>query len=289
MEKYKIRDSFEEYLSKKEYITSSDLSKLAKSPAHFIHSKSDDDAEETQAQKIGTAIHCLVLEPSEFKKRYCTFDREKVLPFPDKDYKTVANRVARDSFYNIVKAQGMICLDTKEWDQVLGMADSVTQNPTFMQLIQGSVTEESHYMECDEFGIKIRLRPDSFNHTSHFLISLKSTKDASPDGFARECVKYHYPEKEAFYNDYMGKFYDKPLLGHCIIAIENVAPYHHAIYNLTDDFLETGRYLYRTYLDRLKSAKDKNKFQGYDFFAEPGSFGIINLQLPNWAKKELVL
>lgn len=289
MEKYKVKDDFSTYLSKKDFVSSSDLTHLAKSPKHYFDNLQKEDEEETKAQYLGTAIHLLILEPSKFHSQYITFDREKVLPFPDKDYKTKANREARDLFYLQSANQGLKVLDGDEYEKIIGMGSSLTENETFMALLQGCETETSHYLEDIELGLNIRLRPDAYNPIRHNMISLKSTKNGSPDGYSKECVNYGLHYKEAFYSYYMAMFYGKPLASHSIAVVENFEPYNCAIYDLSEEFLEVGRHYFKTYLHRLVTAREKGIYEGYSFFAEEGNQGIITLELPAYVKRNLVI
>lgn len=288
-EKYKAQDSFEEYLAHPGF-QSSDLTLLAKSPKHYWDYKNNpvEDAEETKAQFLGSAIHKLILEPATFYKCYSFFDRDSVLPHPEKDYRTPANAKARDDFYAEAAERGMKLLSPEEWEQVVGMSKSVTDNPTFMTMIQGNVTEESHYFHSDELGMDVKIRPDSLNHVRFDAISLKSTVDASPEGFAKQIVKYGYHYKEALYFDLLSEFYGKPLNSLVFVAIESKAPYYHGIYNISEDVLERGRYEYKAYIQRLKNAIESNSWKGYEMYAD-NSFGIVNINLPKWVNTEIII
>lgn len=296
MEKVKVKDSFEEYLAKKK-LQSSSVKYLKLSAKHYIDKDLVDPnlteeeiqakEKETKAQLMGSALHCLVLQPTMFNSEYTYLNRMQELPNPEKDYRNPENKAARDLFYATCKSEGIKVLEEKEYNNVVGMAESLTKNKVFMQLIQGLEVETSHYLYDENLGEEIQLRPDAFSPEKMFLVSLKSTKDASPKGFGRDCENLCYIEKEAFYRKYLEMFYGQPLSGHCIVAVENKFPYYNVIYNIPTPVQELGEHLLETYLSRLKTAKESETYQGYEIYSEPDSFGIVNLEIPAYAFKTL--
>lgn len=286
VEKIKVHDSFEEYLNHP-YIQSSNVVEAEKSPLHYWHSVNTPKVkEETEAQRIGTALHCLVLERENFVKQYTFLDRAN-LPFPDKDYRTIQNKTYRENFLLEAAKKGLKVLDENEWELINGMANSILANEDAVALLKGGEVEMSHYMYDEEYDLHVKIRPDIYNPDKHLIVSLKTSKDGSPEGFARECVKHAYDVKEAFYARYMGLFYDRPLVAHAMIVVENKAPYYVGIYDLDTDFMEVGDYKLNTYLNRIKISQDEGKYKGYEFFSEPDANGIISLKLPKYAIKDL--
>ena len=61
----------EEYLAW-EAVGASDLSNMIRSPAYCRYKQQNpDEDKQTPAKRLGSAIHCILLEPDEWGKRYC--------------------------------------------------------------------------------------------------------------------------------------------------------------------------------------------------------------------------
>lgn len=114
------------------------------------------------------------------------------------------------------------------------------------------------------------------NVTSAALVDLKSTKDASPEGFAREVFRYEYHVQAAWYADGFeaATGIRKPFV---IVAVEAAAPHVVQVYRVPDELLAIGRERYRDLLARLNVCRRENRWPGY---AETE----LSLTLPRWAQ-----
>ena len=72
-----VKDTFEEYLTKKDYIAASDIKNFLKSPAKYYYEKYQkvDDKEPQRHFSIGSALHEIILEPHLFKTNYIVFPK----------------------------------------------------------------------------------------------------------------------------------------------------------------------------------------------------------------------
>ena len=106
------------------------------------------------------------------------------------------------------------------------------------------------------------------------LMDLKSTRDASPDAFAKEILRMKYHAQLAFYYDGMLKNdykFDEQMVQ--IVAGEKAPPYSAGCYTLDQSWLDLGRTVYENALAILAAKTGPN-------------YGIHRLELPEWAEKE---
>lgn len=240
-------------------ISKSDLDLIHRSPAHYKAARHED----TPALKLGTAIHTLVLEPARFVAEY---------DFIEGDRRTKA---VKDAIKD-AEAAGKIILTKDEFDAVSGMHDSVFKNRIAATLIDGATIEHSVFSEID--GVRVKCRPDGWSLEKGVLFDLKSTEDASPEGFARTVAKYRYHVQDAFYRHVVASATggDADDLSFIFVAIEKKPPFAVALYQLDELAALQGWVDAREDLRRYKGAKDTGKWSGY-------SPRIETLSLPRWA------
>ena len=99
-------------------LSSSDLKLLARSPLHYKTAKAI-PPKETDAMRLGTAVHCAVLEPDRFEKEYAAAP-EAI------DRRTKAGK----AHWAELEATGKVVLSGEDAQMVRGMADSVRRHPT---------------------------------------------------------------------------------------------------------------------------------------------------------------
>jgi len=280
-----IKDSFEDYLGAKDHVSATDITNFIKSQKHYVaYVNKEIVMEETPSQKLGSAVHCAILEADEFEKRY-TFFEKAMLPFPDSTMAKNENKKWHEKF--LLESVGKVVLNSDEYAKVKGMQDSVLGNPIAVQLLRGCDVETSIYgeYEFEDKTIKVRLRPDAINLKQNYFVSLKTTQDASPDGFGRECYSYNYHVKEAFYLKSLIKLLpdsQKPLTGY-FIAVENKAPFVCQVYDMNEEraygdvsqFLQTGKLTLDSCFRSYNELKSTGIAKGYNTETENGIMPIL--------------
>jgi hypothetical protein len=290
MSKILVNDSFEDYLGAKEYLSSSDISQLLQSQKHFQAYKNGDvKFEETASQKLGTAVHLAILEPHKFEDQYCYYDKS-MLPYPDSTMVKKENKQWYEDFCK--EKSDKIILTKDEYDKVIAMQQSVYSNSFAKDLLVDCLIEHSSYGVVNHDGqdIPVRVRPDAISIKGNYFISLKTTIDASKDGFANECAKYNYHAKESFYMTCLRSLLDenhKPLTGY-FIAVENKAPYlcqvfdmnEERVYSEVSEFFQVGKHLVDIAFSRFLDLKETGKAKGYEL---ESNSEIVPLVLPRYA------
>lgn len=240
-------------------ISKSDLDLIHKSPAHYKAARHED----TPALRFGTAIHTLVLEPDRFGSEYAVINGDRRLKATKEAIKEA-------------EAAGKTVLTQDEFDALIGMDLAVLKNPICKELLRGSLKEHSVFAKLD--GVHVKCRPDGWNVGKGVLFDLKSTEDASPEGFARTVAKYRYHVQDAFYRHVVASATncDANDLSFIFIAVEKKPPFAVALYQLDELAALQGWVDAREDLRRYKAAKDTGKWGGY-------SPRIETLSLPRWA------
>lgn len=296
LSKNQKNDSFEVYLGAKDYHSSSDFRNIMISPRHYQYEKERIDEKESEALMLGSATHCLVLEPSEFSKRYQMFDRA-LLPFPDKDYKTKANREARDFYVKDAKEKGIVIIQEPQFEMIKQMSESVKSNRAAMKIFENTITEQSFYLDNyvfdDEFSFKAKVRPDAISNDGTYYVSLKTCMDASPKAFTRQIFSLDYHISETYYMKVLRKCTENKIKRGYIVAIEKKAPYLCSVFDTNSEaengnlseFLQLGNHVLGMAIQRLKEAKLTNVYKGYEIESD-NEFGILPIIVPKYAMSE---
>jgi exodeoxyribonuclease VIII len=246
---------FSEYLEA-EQINASALKLInSRTPAHYYASLSKPN-EETQAMKIGSAIHCAVLEPAIFSDKY--------LNLPDNvDGRTNSGKAI---IYE-AKQSGKVVLTKSEYDLCNEIAISVRSSKSIGNALKNGDSELSVFTD----DRKCRL--DHYN--SGNIFDLKTCNDASPKEFAKQIYNFGYHIQAAWYLDTC-KIAGLKTYVFIFIAVEKAPPYAIGLYELGHDSLEAGRIAYLSALDKLERAKSTGEWTGHSEYLE-------TIELPYWA------
>jgi len=247
-----VKDSFAEYLGIKDRISASDIKNFLASPRYFFYKKFEEEKKEATERHfvIGSALHELILEPEFFKNNY--------LVTPKFDMRTNVGKTAHAEF--LESANGKVLLNIDEYELIIKMGESASENETFLELIWDSYRELSCYTTDEKTGLKLRLRPDSFAKTKSTITDIKTCQNSSYKSFKSDVYKFGYSITSAFYMDFLNRE------NYVFCAIEKQAPYQTAIYMLDDEMIEYGRTQYRMGLDLLKWSFDNDYWCSYNEF-----------------------
>lgn len=231
--------------------------------------RDDRDAREvTKAMIIGSALHAAVLEPDLFSDRYVAF-LEKV----DRRYVEGKKAYAQFTAANL----GKIILDADDWNSVIGMRDAVHAHPEARPYFARVRCEESFFARDPETGLMIRCKPDAFDDQAN-VADLKSTEDASAEGFGRSAATWRYDVQAGFY-PYVMRLSPPQMVvrSFTFVAVEKKKPHAIGIYYTTPDqfapALEEARANLRAIGDGLRNGH-------WPDFAE--AEGPQPLNLPFW-------
>lgn len=252
-------------------ISRSALWKLRESPEKFKWAMEHPE-QPTQALLFGQAFHKLVLEPETF------FDEFAVAP--EIDRRTKAGKEEYAAFCEF--AAGKTVIDQDAFDRANEMRVAVCSNPYVAKLLNGQ--HEVPYFWTDELtGEACKVRLDSLTEikSQPVIVDLKTTADASTDGFMRSAIKYGYDFQAAMYSEgYEKNTGKKPLF--VFIAIEKEPPYAVNILQADEAFTQHGYDVFRELIGTYHDCKASGNWFGY-----LGAYNVINtLNLPAWVKEE---
>lgn len=248
-------------------ISKSGLDLVHRSPMHY-HAvvTSANDRTPTAAQELGTAAHALILEPDVFADSY-------VLA-PKFDRRTKEGKSAAAEFDE--ENAGKICLQPEVWEQLHDMSNAVHAHPAASALLISvpGEAEKSVYWLDPQTGVLCRCRPDWWRD-DNVIVDLKTTEDASPEGFAKSMANYRYDVQAAYYLDGIHQATGTRPKAFVFIAVEKKPPYAVGVYVLDSESLELGRAQYQHDLRIFAECERTGEWPGY-------GDKIQTITLPAW-------
>ena len=244
----------------------STLKHMGRSPAHYQEELLR-GAPDTDARRLGRCRHLAILEPERFRHQVAVWD----------------GKVRRGKEWDAFRAEnrGLEILRPEEFEHCIAIQKAVRANPVAAEYLARAPAEVTllwtHVAQAvgalAGYRIECKGRPDIAQ--ARAIVDFKSTRDASPDGFGRECWRYRYDAQGAFYVDGYEAVTGQRL-PYVLIAAENTPPYVVQVYTVPDVVLELGREHYRGLLDRLALCRAENRWPGY-------LDGESELMLPRWS------
>ena len=246
-------------------ISASHLHAVAASPYHYWKRYLDPDrrtVEPTAAMRLGSLVHCAVLEPDELLQRYGVCG-----PRNTKAGKEQAAAMA---------AEGIEAVSETDMVTALSMSDAVRQHPAAAALLTTGKAEQSFWWDDQQTGLRCKCRPDWMSGS--VLVDLKTTTDASPAAFARSVATFRYHVQASHY---LAGLHGAERF--VFIAVEKTAPYAVAVYELDAAAMAAGDELRQRDMRIIADCQATTEWPGYGDDCQ-------TLSLPSWAlRNESVL
>jgi len=219
----------EEYHSEyRSYLSSSDLRRILRSPAHYRAPQPPP----SQAMEFGTLAHEAVLEPDNWAA-LCR-------PANKVDGRTAEGKAVKAWQQQQSEKFGFRFINEDLFNQIEELARSVRASVGTTGLLSCGVAELSGFSELE--GANIRVRPDYLS--DEFIVDLKTTQDSRIEAFGRSVFTYGYDVQAALYLD-AARAIDGKKRKFVWIAVEKESPYGVCIYEASAEVLERGRRLYK--------------------------------------------
>lgn len=167
-------------------------------------------------------------------------------------------------------------LNPEQWKTIHAMRDALMAHPAANALLTGvpGKAEKSVYWIDATTGVLCRCRPDWWRD-DNVIVDLKTTEDASPEGFARSIAKFRYDVQDAFYTDGVQQATSKRPKAFVFIAVEKKPPYGVGVYVLDAETKDLGRAQYQHDLRVYAECVRTGVWPGY-------GDKIRTISLPGW-------
>lgn len=229
------------------YVRNSELGPALRSGEHYRASL-EVERVETDAFRLGSAIHEWLWRHGEFVKRYVTMPdfaddlRDKYkMPRASKEYK---ERV--DAWYR--ENAGRKVLSVGEMETVRQCGAALDRAGLGAGL--NAAKEVSFVGDCQDTGLRLKCRVDVLE--ADRIVDIKSTRDASRFGW--DAVKYGYHRQAAFYQEVVAQ-----VLGEVLpvwwYAVETEPPYCVRCAPVSDELIDAGWHDVHTALHRIADVK----------------------------------
>ncbi|HAF5504184.1 TPA: exonuclease VIII [Salmonella enterica] len=249
-------------------VSKSQLDDIAVCPAFYQWRKAAPvDTEKTKALDMGTALHCRLLEPDEFKNRFITA--------PEFNRRTTAGKEEEKAFLENCANSGKTIMTAEDGRKLELMYGSVMAHPGCRALLEAEgKTESSIYWTDTKTGELCRIRPDKFLTNSPLILDVKKVTDMSR--FARHVEEFRYHVQAAMYCEGW-KAYSGETPRFAFLAVSesiDCGKYPVHLYILEDEHHDIGYSLFRRDLNTYHECKSSNKW----------GWGFEVIERPYWAR-----
>lgn len=250
-------------------VSKSQLDDIAINPAVFQWRKSaPEDEEKKTALDMGTALHCILLEPQEFDLRFVIA--------PKFDRRTTEGKKRAAHFLEENGQSGKTVLEHEEHRKLLLMRDSTFAHPAARYFLEAEGhCEASIYWDDEQTGELCRIRPDRFLKNQPVIVDVKKVADM--ERFARHVDEFRYHVQDAMYRDgFYQHFNEYPQF--VFIAVSesiNCGRYPVRVFQLEQEDVAVGHDLYRRDLNTYHQCRLTNTWGG-----------VESLSRPAWARKK---
>lgn len=233
-------------------ISKSGLDLIAVNPSAYVWSKQAPvDRLALQALDFGTALHCALLEPTEFEKRFVVA--------PEVNRRTAAGREQEAEFLAQAYQQGFTPLTAEESKKLSIMRESVMAHPVARMIFEAEGhNEASIYWNDVETNELCRIRPDRMpliNGFGPLIVDVK--KIDGMDRFAKHVAEFRYHVQNAMYCDgYQAHFGEIPEFWFLAVSSSiSAGRYEVDVKRLDPEFLAEGYELYRRDLNAYAACR----------------------------------
>ncbi|AOA57554.1 PD-(D/E)XK nuclease-like domain-containing protein [Acinetobacter larvae] len=284
--------SNDEYHAQAEF-SSSQLKDILRSGAHFYSHNiiKEHEKESKKHLDFGTLAHTLFLEPEQFDNEFVVVPVDA----PRRPTETMLNAkkpsedtLARIAFWNQFDAEHgeKLIISAEQLDGAMRIANNLRTLSTFQFMRnEYGMAEASIFFTDPVYDLQLRVRPDWHiapcrNFPNGLIIDVKTSRDARPYGFSKQCGDYGYDLSAAMYREGFQQYYDtedKPPF--IFLVAENDAPYNVKQYKASDLLLSVGEARYNKAKALLAESLLIDEWDGY-------SKELEDIGLPSYMAKQ---
>jgi hypothetical protein len=221
---------------------------LLRSPAHY-QSYLNQEREETKALRMGSLIHCAVLQP--------TLLNEKFVTAPEVDKRTKEGKETWAAFQSSLQP-GQTIVSAEESAECHIIASKARH--TFERLgVEFDATEMM--FTTDYNGVQLKCAIDGV--AGDYLWDLKTTEDASPAGILKAIRAYRYNLQAYFYRLCYESAYGRRVLGFRFLFIEKQPPYATAVVEIGPELMSYAVADFEKALQTYRECTTLNEWPAY--------------------------
>ena len=247
-------------------ISKSGLDLIAENPSAFKWQQNAPvDQEKLKALDMGTALHCIMLEPDEFKDRF--------IVAPEFNGRTNDGKAEKKAFYEESESLGKTIMTAEEGRILPLMRESAMAHPTARWLFeQEGNNESSIFWSDEETGELCRIRPDRMLKNRPIIVDVKKVDGI--DRFQRHVEEFRYHVQDAMYSEGFYKHFNEwPQFWFVAISSTiSAGRYPVDVFDLTTDWKEAGAELFRRDLNTYHQCKTQDEW-----------LHVHTIQRPRWA------
>jgi len=253
---------FEDYLAW-DAISNSRIKLAMQSMQHF---RCKEATEETKALKLGSFIHCGILEQLAIAQRYAVIppyhlDKENVTKDGKNSKSTATSYVEESRNAFMLANDGKKFVEQKEYDDLIGISKSLARDESARKYLNGQGSPEVSIVWHDnETGVLCKARIDYL--TDSAIDDLKTTENASQEAFERSMANYGYHRQAAHYIDGYATLTGR-VLPFVVIAVEKTSPYAVSAQPIDDEAIEVGSAERLAALEMIRDSRIDDRFPGY--------------------------
>ncbi|MER5031224.1 PD-(D/E)XK nuclease-like domain-containing protein [Pantoea anthophila] len=244
-------------------VSKSQLDDIAINPAIYLWRKhAPVDPEKTAALDMGSALHCMLLEPDRFDQRYVVA--------PAFNRRTTMGRADEQAFLNETRVRRMTVMDAEQGRKLQLMRESVLAHHAARFFLEADGhSEASMFWSDPETEELCRIRPDRYLTSRPVIVDVKKVSDMAR--FARHIDEFRYHVQAAMYCE---GFY-QCLNAHpqfVFIAVSesiDCGRYPVRVFELHDDDMRAGFDLFRRDLNTFHACRLSNNWGGVEIIQRP--------------------
>lgn len=233
----------ETYFSDQKYVTNSMLKTLINGSTYDLTNYVNAEQKETESLLVGSAFHCLLLEPDKFESRY--------VYAPKFDKRTKAGKEAYAEYEKTIGDRKPIPENYQEVFE--NLLERIKSNESASGLINNAKEREKIYFWKDvKTGLLCKGKVDAI--ADNYIVDIKTTsKGVDVNSFREFALKWHLANQAAFYcNGTQKKSF-------FFIMCQLKAPYNIAVYQMGDDALRYGNHWSEMTMNLYKEWKESGE------------------------------
>jgi hypothetical protein len=249
-------------------VTSAKLLLPPSVPAKFKYAREHPHVS-TKAMDLGTVVHGLGLGTG-----------QEIAVVQADSWRGKAAQNERDE----AEALGMVPMLAKDHAEAKAIAGALLAHPTAGALLDGIDAEVSMFAVDPEFGIWLRGRADAMTlaYSMPTVVDVKTTKDASPAGFAKSVADFGYHRQDPWYRQLWAEILgcDPDEIDFVFAVVETEPPYLVATYRVDAAAVDVGREQNRIAREVYADCTESGIWPGY-------SEEIEDLELPYYKRRQM--